>query len=169
MCTAFTIYMCKRIISVCTKACENLANANVPFRSFISLCSSGGRSLFNLCGLYYLYQQKRLTNLRSSYWMMSGNHLKETVNFALWQMPRALCGWTCPQRWWKAAPWCYTVRWTVTLLPGSHGCLEKRRLCGTQRPTYHSLWMMWRLSGRAFTPVSGKMTMEPWTLHCTWP
>lgn len=84
------------------------------------------------------------------------------------QTPPALCGWTSPRRWWRAARWCCTARWTVILLPGSPGCSETRSFCGTQRPTSPSPWTTWHPHRREYTPALGTMAMAAWTLHCTW-
>lgn len=89
-------------------------------------------------------------------------------SYCPFQMPRALCGWTCPRRWWRAAQSCCTARWTVTLLPRSPGCSGTRRFCGTRPSTSPSPWTMWRLRRRESTLASGTMATASWTPHCTW-
>lgn len=100
--------------------------------------------------------------------LIDGHSVLNSPSHAPFQMPPALCGWTSPRRWWRAAQWRCTARWTVILLPGSPGCLETRSFCGTRRPMSPSPWTMWRLHRREYTPALGTMATASWTLHCTW-
>lgn len=108
-----------------------------------------------------------MPNIKKKLVYFSAFRTLNPLPYFLSQMPHAPFGWTCPQRWWRAALWCCTARWTVTLLPGSSGCSATRSLCGTRRPTSPSLWTMWRLSRRGSTPASGKTATASWTPRCT--